>query len=315
MKIFDLHLDLEVYFRIPEFLDMPIKDIKYLDLRRHGDIPQFKKSNLKFAVVNIFPFVYQNTHWKPIDYKKFLKFLENFQEWIFSYKIFKPVLSKKDLLEINKEKDKIGIILGVEGLNFLDSVKKVKDLYDLGIRCFGLNWNIDSIYSTSLKTEKRFGLTPEGIKLIKKLEELNVVIDLAHSSIFTIRDIFKVYPKPVIFSHNGVKKIVNFEQNLSTEIINKIRQKEGLIGLTLLPYSLSQNHQKLDIKRFKQQYDYLSKIISANISIGTDFFGFKFRDDFKGARNYLEFSNSLKKIKVNKNFTFYNAFNFFKNTL
>jgi microsomal dipeptidase-like Zn-dependent dipeptidase len=315
MKIFDLHLDLEVYFRIPEFLDMSIKDIKYLDLRRHGDIPQFKKSNLKFAVVNTFPFVYQNTHWKPVDYKKFLKFLEGFKEWIFSYKIFKPVLSKKDLLEINKEKDKIGIILGVEGLNFLDSVNKVKDLYNLGIRCFGLNWNIDSLYSTSLKTEKKSGLTSEGIKLIKKLAELNVVIDLAHSSIFTIRDVFKTYPKPIIFSHNGVKKIVNFEQNLSTETINKIKQKEGLIGLTLLPYSLSKNHQKLNIESFKRQYDYLSKLIPVNISIGTDFFGFKFRDDFKGARNYLEFSNSLKKIKVNKNFTFYNAFNFFKNIL
>jgi membrane dipeptidase len=315
MKIFDLHLDLEVYFRIPEFLDMSIKDIKYLDLRRHGDIPQFKKSNLKFAVVNIFPFVYQNNHWKPVNYKKFLKFLEDFKEWIFSYKIFKPVLSKKDLLEINKEKDKIGIILGVEGLNFLDSVNKVKDLYNLGIRCFGLNWNIDSLYSTSLKTEKKSGLTSEGIKLIKKLAELNVVIDLAHSSIFTIRDVFKIYPKPIIFSHNGVKKIFNFEQNLSNETINKIKQKGGLIGLTLLPYSLSKNHQKLNIESFKRQYDYLSKLIPVNISIGTDFFGFKFRDDFKGAHSYLEFSNSLKKIKVNKNFTFYNAFNFFKNIL
>ncbi len=315
MKIFDLHLDLEVYFRIPEFLDMSIKDIKYLDLKRHGDIPQFKKSNLKFAIVNVFPFVHQNNKWKPVDYKKFLKFLEDFKERIFSYKIFKPVLSKKDLLEINKEKNKIGIILGIEGLNFLDSVNKVKDLYDLGIRCFGLNWNIDSVYSTSLKTEKRFGLTSEGRKLIKKLEEFDVVIDLAHSSIFTIRDVFKIYSKPVIFSHNGVKKIVNFEQNINTEILSKIRQKGGLIGLTLLPYSLSQNHQKLDIESFRCQYNYLFKIIPANISIGTDFFGFKFRDDFKGARNYLEFSNSLKKMKVNKNFTFYNAFNFFKNNL
>jgi membrane dipeptidase len=224
-------------------------------------------------------------------------------------------LSKKDLLEINKEKNKIGIILGVEGLNFLDSVNKVKDLYNLGIRCFGLNWNIDSIYSTSLKTEKKSGLTSEGIKLIKKLEELNVVIDLAHSSIFTIRDVFKVHPKPVIFSHNGVKKIVNFEQNLSTEVINNIRQKGGLIGLTLLPYSLSQSHQKLDIESFRRQYDYLFKIIPTNISIGTDFFGFKFRNDFENVRNYIEFSKYLKKIRANKYFTFYNAFNFFKNSL
>jgi microsomal dipeptidase-like Zn-dependent dipeptidase len=315
MKIFDLHLDLEVYFRVPEFLDMPIKDMRYLDLRRHGDIPQFKKSNLKFAVVNIFPFIYKNNQWNPIVYKKFVKFLDNFKEWIFSYKIFKPVLSKKDLSEIDKEKNKIGIILGIEGLNFLDDVNRVKDLFNLGIRSFGLNWNIDSIYSTSLRTEKKFGLTPEGIRLIKELEKFDIVIDLAHSSIFTIRDVFKIYSKPVLFSHNGVKKIVNFEQNLSTEIINKIKKTESLIGLTLLPYSLSQNHQKLDIESFKYQYDYLFKMIPTNIAIGTDFFGFKFRNDFENVRNYIEFSKYLKKIRANKYFTFYNAFNFFKNSL
>jgi len=315
MKIFDLHLDLEVYFRLSKFLNMDFDDIIKKNLKRHGDIPQFQKSGLKFAIVNIFPFYYKNNNWHPITYKTFLKYFNKFKEWLFSYDIFQIVLTKNDLIQINNKKDKIGIILGVEGLNFLDKLNKIKNLYDLGIRCFGLNWNIDSIYSTSLKTEKKLGLTKEGVLLIKKLEELNVIIDLAHSSIFTVRDIFKLYKKPVIFSHNGVKKIINFEQNLNSKIINKIRKKSGLIGLTLLPYSLSQVNQKLDIRNFEVQYKYLKKILPKNISIGTDFFGFKFRSDFNGGRNYLEFSNYLKKINADENFCFYNAFNFFKNYL
>jgi len=315
MKIFDLHLDLEVYSRMPKFLDMPFVDIKKFNSKRHGDLYQFKKSNLKFAVVNIFPFDYKNNNWRSISYKKFIILLENFKKWISSYKTFRIILAKNDLIDVNKKKNDIGIILGVEGLNFIDNLSKIEDLYKLGVRCFGLNWNIDSIYSTSLGSKKRFGLTQEGVKLVKKLEEQNVVIDLAHSSIFTIKDVFRIYKKPVIFSHNGVKKIINFEQNLNSEIISKIKQKRSLIGLTLLPQALSQNHQKLDMKSFERQYEYLKKRLPQNFAIGTDFFGFKFRDDFQGGRNYIEFSNYLGKIKADKNFCFYNAFNFFKNNL
>jgi len=315
MKIFDLHLDLEVYFRLPEFLNMNFDDLSKMNLKRHGDIPQFQKSGLKFAIVNIFPFSYKNNNWQPISYTTFLRFLNKFQEWIFSYNIFQIVLNKNDLIKINKQKNKIGIILGVEGLNFLRKANQVKELHNLGIRCFGLNWNIDSVYSTSLKTKKKIGLTKEGIRLVKNLEELNVVVDLAHSSLFTIKDVFKIYKKPIIFSHNGVKKIINFEQNLTKEIISKIKQKNGLIGLTLLPYALTSTNQKLDIKNFQKQYKYLKRIIPKNISMGTDFFGFKFRDDFKGGRNYLEFSNNLKKIKADRKFTFENAYNFFESIL
>jgi membrane dipeptidase len=314
MKIFDLHLDLEVYFRIPEFLNMRFDDFQRIDFLRHGDIPQFQKSGLKFAVANIFPFYYKNNTWESISYKQFLILLARFKDWIFSYDVFKPVISRNDLINLLKDKNKIGIILGVEGLNFIDSPKRIEHLYKLGIRCFGLNWNIDSVYSTSLKTNKKYGLSKEGIYLIKNLEDLNVVIDLAHSSSFTVKDIFRIYKKQAIFSHNGVKKIVNFEQNLNMETINKIKQKGGLIGLTMLPYSLSKK-EKINIDNFKKQYLFLKEIVASSIAIGTDFFGFRFRQEINEGRNYLEFSNYLKKIKADKYFSFYNAFNFFKKNL
>lgn len=315
MKIFDLHLDLEVYLRMPEFLGMKFSSLKKQDLKRHGDIPQFKSSELKFAITNIFPFELKNGNWFPLTFKEFIRVYKKYINYIEKFHHFKIVLNLKDFLKVYHEKGKIGIILGVEGLNFLRDKKDAKKIFDLGIRIFGLNWNIDSIFSTSLKTKNKIGLTKNGIKLIKFLEEYNVALDLAHSSIYTIKDTFKIYNKPVIFSHNGVKKKVRFEQNLSMFIIKKIKNKNCLLGLTLLPYSLTKDERNLSINDFIKQYQLIRKIIPKNIAVGTDFFGFKFRDNFKEARNYLEFYNSLKKINIDENFTFYNAFQFFKNIL
>lgn len=309
MKIFDLHLDLYVYLEYPDFLKMKFKSLNMLDLKRHGDIPQFKKANLKLAVVNVFPFKNVNGSWQPLSFEEFEKKLKRFKNWIKKYSIFQIILNKKDLIFVNKL-NKIGLILGVEGLNFLSNVDEVYKLYDWGIRVFGLNWNIDSNFSTSLKTESKKGLTESGKELIKVIEKLRAVIDLAHSSIATIKDVFKIYKKPVIFSHNGFKKVVDFEQNLDISILKDVRKKGGVVGLTLLPYSLNIQNS-ISFENWYLQLNQLEKNYPNNIGIGTDFFGFPFNPLLKGAVNYFQFSESLLKYKIKNKITFENSYRLF----
>lgn len=312
-KIFDLHLDLEVYLNYPQFLNTKFKNLNILDLRRHGDIPQFLKAGLKIAVVNIFPFKFINNKWEPLNINDFFLRLKKFLKWIKKYDEFKIILNKKDLAEINKSR-KIGIILGVEGLNFLDKSDGVYKLFESGIRVFGLNWNIDSKFSSSLKTINKIGITKEGLALIKNLEKLPIIIDLAHSSIYSCKDIFKFYKKPVIFSHNGIKKIVDFEQNLSEDLLKILKEKNGLIGLTCLPYSININNE-ISFKTWYQIFKYAERNYKKNLSIGTDFFGFKFNKNYYGISNYLEFFKNLKKFKVPNRVLFDNAFKLFLSSL
>lgn len=308
-KIFDLHLDLEVYLRYPKFLDMKFKSLKILDLKRHGDIFQFRKAGLKLAVVNIFPFEFLNNQWLPINLNIFFIRLKNFLKWLNSFDIFKVVLSKTELLNIVNT-SKIGIILGVEGLNFLSKPDDAYKLYEKGIRVFGLNWNIDSKFSTSLKTLTKSGLTKEGFNIIKILQKLPVVVDLAHSSIYTCKDVFKKYNKPLIFSHNNIKKIVDFEQNLDDWVLNVLLEKRGLVGLTFLPYSV-QIKNEINFRNWHKQFKYAQHKYKEILAIGSDFFGFKFNDNYGGLINYLDFHQSIIKNKLPSYLLFNNAFRLF----
>ncbi|GIW66796.1 MAG: hypothetical protein KatS3mg095_0694 [Candidatus Parcubacteria bacterium] len=311
--IFDLHLDLEVYYRFPKFLNMKFKNLNLLDLKRHGDIPQFTKGNLKLAVVNIFPFEYYKNEWVHININQFFARLEKFLKWLSKYKIFKIIYNKNDLNNILKSKY-IGIILGVEGLNFLEKYNQVFLLYEKGIRVIGLNWNKDTKFSTSLKNTSNRGLNEEGINLIKTIEKLPIVIDLAHSSITTFKDILKIYKKPVIFSHNGIKEVVDFEQNLDKSTLNLLRDTNGLIGLTCLPYSIDINN-KISFENWYKSFKYIKKEFKNNLAIGTDFFGFKFNENHNGTKNFLDFSSNLKKFKIPSYVLFKNAFNLFVKVL
>jgi len=314
IKLFDLHLDLQVYLEFADFLNMKYRSLNILDTKRHGDIPQFLKSGLKFAIVNIFPFEYVQNNWLPLKFEEVMHKLSRFLKWIKRYKMFKLITNSTDLQKIESSKN-IGIILGVEGLNFLNKPEDVFKLYESGIRVFGLNWNIDSKFSSSLKTLTQKGLTKMGIKLIYNLQKINSVLDLAHSSIYTSYDVFKYYKKPAIFSHNGVKKIVDFEQNLDDKIIDMIKENKGLIGLTLLPYSIEKNG-KLAFENWYLQFEYLKKRnLKNNIAIGTDFFGFKYSASHLGFKNYLDFYNSVISYKIPNYVLFENAFKFFKQML
>lgn len=312
-RIFDLHLDLEVYLQFPKFIEMKFKDLKIFDQYRHGDIPQFRKSGLKVAVVNIFPFNFLNNQWVPINFDDFSLRLKKFLRWINKFEIFQVILDSNDLRRLLTS-NKIGIILGVEGLNFLEKTEDIYKLYENKIRVFGLNWNIDSKFSTSLKTNFKKGLTKAGNKLIKILEKLPVVIDLAHSSFYTAKEVLRLYKKPVIFSHNGIKRIVNFEQNLDEDILKGIKEKNGLIGLTLLPYSIKIK-ENVNFSNWYKQFSYAKEKYKKNLAIGTDFFGFKFNENYKGFKNYLEFNKSIKKYKLPNYLLFDNAFKIFTELL
>ncbi len=314
--IFDLHLDLQVYLKNSKFIGMEFKDIKRYDELRHGDIYQFKYANLKFAVTNIFPFKYTKTKnsWEAINFTRFKEYLSDYIFFLNKHKIFKIILSSKDMDDLLNSNN-IGIILGVEGINFLKNPQDVYYLYEKGIRVIGLNWNIDSSFSTSLKTQKAIGLTDKGFRLLEILEKLPMILDLAHSSQYTVKDVYKNYSKGFILSHNGVKEFVNFEQNVDRRILKILDNKKCLLGITLLPYSLGSLHKKVSISDWITQVKYVFKKYPNIVAIGSDFFGFKYDNFVEGAKNYKEFADSLIKYRISKKVKYKNAFKFFRSYL
>lgn len=80
------------------------------------------------------------------------------------------------------------------------------------------------------------GLTPLGRAVVKRMMELGMVIDLAHASDRTVRDVLALTEPagvPVVVCHTGSRALVNTERNISDELALRVAKSGGLIGVSI----------------------------------------------------------------------------------
>jgi len=106
-----------------------------------------------------------------------------------------------------------GIILGIEGGDPLEGrAERVDEFHALGVRVITLvhyrNNALGDIMHHRAKDPDpgpfRGGLTPEGRAVVARMEERGMLVDVAHTSTATLRDILAVAKRPVVDSHTGL---------------------------------------------------------------------------------------------------------------
>jgi microsomal dipeptidase-like Zn-dependent dipeptidase len=67
--------------------------------------------------------------------------------------------------------------------------------------------------------------------MIREMQAKPMIVDLAHASSATIKDVLAISVKPVIVSHTGVKGTCDNSRNLSDSEIIGIAKTGGVIGI------------------------------------------------------------------------------------
>jgi len=136
------------------------------------------------------------------------------------------------LAEREEDKNKVGALLSIEGLHALEGdLDAVDELYAAGFRMLGLAHFFDNEVSGSAHGVKKDGLTELGRAVVKRMEELGITIDLAHSSAKTIDDVLAIATRPVVVSHTGVKHTCNNNRNLTDSQLRAIARNGGVVGI------------------------------------------------------------------------------------
>ena len=162
-------------------------------------------------------------------------------------------------------------MLGIEGAHCLDDdINNLQVFYDAGVRYIGLTHFFDNQWAGSAHGMNKGGLTEKGIQLIKKMDSLHIIIDLAHSSQQTISDVFKYHNGPVLVSHTGVKGICNNQRNLSDEQLLEIGKRNGLVGVGLFETAVCGTDAAATAKSIRYVAD---KIGVEKVALGSDFDG------------------------------------------
>ena len=109
-----------------------------------------------------------------------------------------------------------------------------------------------------------------GKQLVKKMVEMNVIIDLAHASSQTIDEVLALTDRPVIISHTGLKSMCDNQRNLSDEHLLEIGRRNGLVGVGLWETAVCGTDALATAKSIR----YVANTIGVDkVALGSDFDG------------------------------------------
>lgn len=125
-----------------------------------------------------------------------------------------------------------GAMLSIEGLQDLEgNIGNLDRLYAAGFRMAGLAHFFDNDVAGSMHGLKKYGLTPLGRKVVPRMEQLGMIVDIAHCSRACVADILKIARRPVVSSHGGVQATCKVNRNLDDDQIRGVAATGGLIGI------------------------------------------------------------------------------------
>ncbi|MEZ5367325.1 MAG: dipeptidase [Bryobacterales bacterium] len=129
---------------------------------------------------------------------------------------------------------KIAAFLDLEGAFDLDGdLLILRALYRLGLRSAQLTAHnyTNNFADSCCDVSKWNGLNEQGLKVIAEMNNLGMVINVAHGSEETILQTVEASRDPVVYTHGGFRHFVDIPRCISDKAAKAIAEKGGVVGL------------------------------------------------------------------------------------
>jgi membrane dipeptidase len=136
---------------------------------------------------------------------------------------------------------KVVSLLGLEGGHAIEnSLGALRAYYDLGVRYMTLTHNVTLDWAdAALDSAHHGGLTPFGKEVVREMNRLGMLVDLAHVSPGTMSNALTVSEAPVIFSHSGARALVDHRRNVPDSILRRVTANGGIVMVPFVPSFVS----------------------------------------------------------------------------
>ena len=179
-------------------------------------------------------------------------------------------------------KKAIGYILSLEGADSIISFSHLEKAYEQGLRAIGPAHYGPGTYAHG--TDAVGGIGRKGKELLKKIEDLHLILDATHLSDISFWETMKVYNGPVWASHNNCRKFVDHNRQYSDEQITELIQRDAVIGMALDAWMMVPNWIRgkstpkdmgVSLKQMIDNIDHICQLSgnSLHVGIGTDLDG------------------------------------------
>ena len=180
------------------------------------------------------------------------------------------------------KKKPIGYILSLEGADSLVNIDYLEKSYMLGLRAIGPAHYGPGVYAHG--TDSNGGIGQKGKELVKKIEELNLILDVTHLSDTSFWETMDIYNGNLWASHNNCRKFVNHNRQFSDDQIKEIIRRDGVIGVPLDAWMMVPNWIRgkstpetmgVTLNQMIENIDHICQLSgnSNHVGIGTDLDG------------------------------------------
>ena len=167
--------------------------------------------------------------------------------------------------------DALSGVFGIEGAHALEGdIENLDKLYGEGLRLIGLQHFFDNELGGSLHGTSNAGLSEFGRTVVQRANELEMIIDVAHSSETVVADVLALSTRPVIVSHTGLRGHCDSTRNISDETMKAVAEAGGLIGIGFWDGAICRPNLETIAEAIIYAVDFLGV---EHVALGSDFDG------------------------------------------
>ncbi|MCE8546674.1 dipeptidase [Ruegeria pomeroyi] len=179
---------------------------------------------------------------------------------------------------------RIAAIFHIEGAEGIDPDLHMLDvLHAAGLRSLGPVWSRNTIFGHGVPF--RFpsgpdigpGLTDHGIRLVRRCNQLGILIDLSHMNAAGFWDVARHSDKPLVATHSNAHAICPISRNLTDDQLRAIAESDGMVGLNFAVAFLREDGRKLSdvpLETMLRHLDHLMGILGEDrVGLGSDYDG------------------------------------------
>ncbi len=155
--------------------------------------------------------------------------------------------SAADIREAKKQ-HKIAVLMGVEGGHMMgNDLSVLRTFAALGVRYMTLT-HMDNNEWADSSTDKpaHNGLTDFGKDVIREMNRLGIIVDIAHVSDKTFYDALETSKAPVFSSHSSCRAICQAPRNMTDDMIRDLAKHGGVIQINYHVGFLSQEFRDFE---------------------------------------------------------------------
>ena len=229
------------------------KDISHRLQEGHSDLDRWKEGRLDVQFFSVW--TGETARNREGFYKDAVEQIDSLQ--VLTLRNYERMSLVTDYRGVKKSvrKNRLAALIGVEGGHMIENdMAKLNALYEQGMRYMTLTWNNSNEWASSAMDEtnspeklKHKGLTDFGKQVVRRMNELGIIVDLSHTGEQTFYDAIATSSKPVMLSHSSVWAICPVFRNVKDEQIRAVAKNGGVICINFYSGFISREYdQKAD---------------------------------------------------------------------